>query len=78
MLNVGNHRPVELMSYIETLERVLGKRAQLRMLPLQAGDVPSTNADIDALRRLIDFEPKIPVEVGIRQFVDWYRQYFDA
>ena len=78
VLNVGNHRPVELMSYIETLERVLGKRAQLRMLPLQAGDVPSTNADIDALRRLIDFEPKIPVEVGIRQFVDWYRQYFDA
>ena len=76
VLNVGNHNPVDLMTYIQTLERILGKTAHLNLLPMQAGDVPATNADTNALRKLTGFVPATTVEQGIGRFVEWYRRYY--
>lgn len=75
VFNIGNNKPVELMRYIEVLEECLGKKAQKEMLPLQAGDVPSTVADVSELEAATGFKPKTPVEVGVRNFVEWYRAY---
>ena len=75
VFNIGNNKPVELMRYIEVLEECLGKKAQKEMLPMQAGDVPSTVADVSELEAATGFKPKTPVEVGVRNFVEWYRTY---
>ncbi|MBI3610055.1 MAG: NAD-dependent epimerase [Nitrospirae bacterium] len=74
--NIGNNRPVELMRYIQVLEERLGKKAVIEMLPMQPGDVPATTADIRELDQAIGFKPKTPVEVGIKQFVEWYKSYY--
>ncbi len=74
--NIGNNEPVELMRYIEVLERCLGKTAEKLMLPLQAGDVPETFADVDDLVRDVGFKPSTTVEEGVARFVDWYRSYY--
>jgi nucleoside-diphosphate-sugar epimerase len=74
--NIGNHRLVELMTYIETLERALGREAQKNFLPLQDGDVLATYADTADLRALTGFRPATSIEVGIGGFVDWYRTYY--
>jgi len=76
LYNIGNNRPVELLRYIELLEECLGRKATMNMLPLQAGDVPDTWADIADLQRDVGYTPATPVEVGIRRFVDWYLQYY--
>ena len=76
MYNIGNNRPVELLRYIELLEQCLGRKAQMNMLPLQAGDVPDTWADIADLQRDVGYTPATPVEVGISRFVDWYLKYY--
>ncbi len=76
LYNIGNNRPVELLRYIELLEECLGRKAQMNMLPLQAGDVPDTWADIEDLQRDVGYTPATPVEVGIRRFVDWYLAYY--
>lgn len=73
--NIGNNQPVELMHMIRTLENCLGRKAEMRMLPMQPGDVPATCADIDALQRDVGFRPDTPIETGIARFVDWYREY---
>jgi UDP-glucuronate 4-epimerase len=73
--NIGNHQPVELMRYIEVLEECLGRQAEKRLLPLQPGDVPDTAADVEALRNDTGYQPSTPVEVGVRRFVEWYREY---
>jgi UDP-glucuronate 4-epimerase len=73
--NIGNEQPVELLRYIEVLERNLGKPAVMEMLPLQAGDVPDTEADVSELAAAIDYRPKVPVEEGVARFVDWYLDY---
>jgi len=73
--NIGNNSPVELMHMIHTLEQALGKEAVKNYLPMQAGDVPATCADVDDLMRDVGFRPSTPIEVGIRRFVDWYRDY---
>lgn len=78
LYNIGNHQPVELMRLIEILEHTLGKKAQKRFLPLQAGDVPATFADVDDLTRDTGFAPSTPIEVGVRRFVAWYREYHGA
>ncbi len=75
VLNIGNNQPVELMAYIEALERALGKTAMKNMLPLQDGDVEATYADTSELERLTGFSPKMPLAEGVRRFVDWYRSY---
>jgi UDP-glucuronate 4-epimerase len=74
--NIGNNSPVELLDYIGALERALGKKARMEMLPLQAGDVPDTFADVDDLVQEFGYKPKTTVDEGIRRFVAWYREYF--
>ena len=76
LYNIGNNNPVELLQYIEVLEQCLGRKAQKNLLPLQAGDVPDTWANIDDLTRDVGYTPATPVEVGIRAFVDWYLEYY--
>jgi UDP-glucuronate 4-epimerase len=78
VLNVGNHKPVELMTYIRTLQGALRREAVLNLLPLQAGDVPATNADTAALQALTGFSPATAIEQGIGRFVQWYRVYYGA
>lgn len=74
--NIGNHRPVELMRYIEVIEECLGRKAEKRFLPLQLGDVPETCADIEDLVADVGYRPATPVEVGVRRFVDWFCEYY--
>lgn len=74
--NVGNHQPVELTQCIKLLEQCLNKKAQLEMMPMQAGDVQSTYADVSDLENLIGVLPHTPIEVGIVKFVEWYRDYY--
>ncbi|SEQ02198.1 UDP-glucuronate 4-epimerase [Solimonas aquatica] len=76
LYNIGNHRPVPLLRLIELLEQALGRTAQKRLLPMQAGDVPSTYADIDALQQAVGFSPTTPIETGIPRFVAWYREHY--
>ncbi|MHB9117859.1 MAG: NAD-dependent epimerase [Burkholderiales bacterium] len=76
LYNIGNHEPVELMAFIETIEDALGKKAQKNMLPMQDGDVLATYADVDSLRRAVGFEPKTPLSQGVAKFVAWYRDYY--
>jgi UDP-glucuronate 4-epimerase len=75
LYNIGNNRPVELLRYIELLETYLGRKAEKNLLPLQAGDVPDTWADIEDLQRDVGYTPATPVEEGVRRFVDWYLEY---
>jgi UDP-glucuronate 4-epimerase len=74
--NIGNNSPVELMRYIEILEKCLGKKAKLDMLPMQDGDVPATFANTERLESDIGFRSRTPVEEGISRFVDWYKAYY--
>lgn len=74
--NIGNNKKEKLMRYIEVLEECLGKTARKNFLPLQDGDVPATFANVDDLVRDIDFKPSTRIEDGIRNFVDWYREYY--
>ena len=74
--NIGNDNPVELMDMIGVLEDVLGRKAEKRMLPLQAGDVPATWANVDDLTRDVGFKPATPIEEGIRRFVTWYKEFY--
>jgi UDP-glucuronate 4-epimerase len=74
--NIGNDQPVQLSRYIEVLEECLGRKAEKILLPLQPGDVPDTHADIAELSRDTGYSPSTPVEVGIRNFLAWYRDYF--
>ncbi|AWB35010.1 NAD-dependent epimerase [Orrella marina] len=74
--NIGNNSPVELLDYIAAIEKALGKKAQMELLPLQAGDVPDTYADVSDLVQQFDYKPSTPVEKGIANFVAWYRDYF--
>ena len=76
LYNIGNNRPVELMRYIEVIEEALGRKAIKNFLPLQAGDVPETCADIDDLVRDVGYRPATTVEVGVRSFVDWFCEYY--
>lgn len=74
--NIGNNNPVHLMTFIETLENALGKKAEKNMLPLQPGDVPATYANVDDLVRDMDYKPATSIETGISNFVKWYKEYF--
>ncbi len=74
--NIGNDRPVELLRYIEVLEKCLGRTAKKNFLPLQPGDVPATRADIDDLVRDFGYRPRTTIEDGVARFVEWYRAYY--
>ncbi len=76
LYNIGNHSPVELMTFIEVIEKALGKTTIKHLLPMQPGDVPSTYADVDDLINDVGFQPSTPIEEGINSFVQWYREYY--
>jgi len=76
LYNIGNHHPVSLMDYIEAIERCLEKKAEKHFLPMQAGDVAATSADVSALQQAVGFAPGTTVEEGVRRFVEWYRSYY--
>ena len=73
--NIGHGSPVNLLDFIHTIEQTLGKKAQLNMLPMQAGDVAETFADITLLRKQFNYQPQTPVSEGVKQFVYWYKEY---
>lgn len=73
--NIGNNNPVDVPEVVRLLEKSIGKKAKVEMLPMQPGDVPETYADIDDLMREAGFRPNTPINDGIEQFVAWYRQY---
>jgi len=74
--NIGNNSPVNLMDFISALESELGRKAEKEFLDLQPGDVPDTFADVQDLVRDVDYRPSTPVKHGIKEFVEWYREYF--
>jgi len=76
--NIGNHSPETLMDFIESIEHALGKEAEKNYLPMQAGDVPATYADVEDLMKDVGFKPETPMQQGIQNFVDWYRNYYGA
>ncbi|MGE6440638.1 NAD-dependent epimerase [Psychrobacter sp. NPDC078409] len=76
--NIGNNQPVTLRRFITAIESACGKKAQENLLPMQAGDVPITYADIDELVDDIDFKPDTSIEDGITKFVEWYKQYYSV
>lgn len=76
--NIGNHQPVELMTFIKAIENALGQEATKNFLPMQPGDVVATYADVEELKRDVGFEPKVLLEEGISKWVAWYREYQDS
>ncbi len=76
LYNIGNSSPVDLLEFIRTLERCLGREAKLEMLPMQPGDVPTTFADVSALERDFGFRPGTKLEDGLLRLVGWYRGYY--
>ena len=76
LFNIGNHEPVELMTFIEAIEQALGQTAVKNFMPLQDGDVPATFADVSELAAWTGFQPAMPVQEGVRRFIDWYRGHY--
>jgi UDP-glucuronate 4-epimerase len=74
--NIGNHQPVDLLDYIRTLERALGRKARLKMMPMQPGDVKATYADTKALRQAVGFAPRTPLAAGLARFAQWFKDYY--
>jgi UDP-glucuronate 4-epimerase len=77
LYNIGNNNPVQLMDFIEAIERALGKKAVKEFLPLQPGDVPATYADVDDLIEGVGFKPETSIVKGIEKFTDWYLDYYN-
>jgi UDP-glucuronate 4-epimerase len=75
LYNLGNHRSEALLRFIEVIERAVGRKAELKLAPMQPGDVKETYADIEASRRDLGFEPRTPIDTGIPRFVAWFRDY---
>ena len=76
IFNIGNSQPVPLMKFIETIENALGKKAIKNMMDMQAGDVKVTSADTSELNQWVNFKPNTSIEEGVKQFVDWYKNYY--
>ena len=74
--NIGNNDPIKLMDFIEAIENKIGKKAQKNLMPLQAGDVPSTYANVDDLVADLGYKPQTSIEEGINNFIDWYMEFF--
>lgn len=76
IFNIGHEQPVQLMAFIKALEKNLGKKARMEMLPPQPGDVPDTAADVSDLLSTIDLKPDVEIEEGVERFVRWFRDYY--
>ena len=78
LYNIGNHEPIELMTFIETLEAALGKTAEKNLMPMQPGDVVATYADTEALRTAVGFSPDTSLEAGLAEFAAWFSEYYGS
>jgi UDP-glucuronate 4-epimerase len=78
IFNIGRGMPVALLDFVECLEVALNLKAQRNFLPMQAGDVVKTWADVSALADWVGFSPQVEIEAGVRQFVNWYRHFYQA
>jgi UDP-glucuronate 4-epimerase len=78
LYNIGSHSPVGLLDYIMAIEKAVGRKAKIELLPQQPGDVEETYAGVEALKEATGFHPSTPLEEGIRRFVAWYRDYYRA
>jgi len=78
LYNIGSNQPIELLRYIEVLEECLGKKAEKNLLPMQPGDVPDTYADVDDLVTDMGYRPDTPIETGVKNFVDWYKDFYQV
>jgi UDP-glucuronate 4-epimerase len=78
LYNIGNQQPIELTRYIELIEEYVGRKADKRLLPMQPGDVPDTYADTTDLMQDVGYQPGTPIEVGVKNFVDWYADYYNV
>lgn len=76
--NIGNSQPVELLHYIQVIERALGKTTKKELLPLQLGDVTHTYADVTALQRDTGYKPRFSIEEGVEEFIRWYKSYYQT
>ena len=76
LYNIGNNNPVELLEFIGEIETALGREAQKEFLDMQPGDVPATYADVDDLIQDVGFKPETSIATGIRQFIEWYQDYY--
>ena len=76
LYNIGNNQPVALMEFVDAIEKAIGKKALKEYLPLQAGDVPATYADVNDLIKDTGFKPSTPIVEGIQNFIDWYKDYY--
>jgi UDP-glucuronate 4-epimerase len=76
VFNIGNNEPIELLTFIEAIEKAAGKVAEKKYLPMQAGDVPATFADIDSLQQEVGFRPDTNIEFGMEKFVGWYNEFY--
>jgi UDP-glucuronate 4-epimerase len=74
--NIGNNNPVELIKFIEVIEAALGKQAQKKFMDLQPGDVVATYADVDDLMQDVGFKPATPIEIGVKRFVEWFKDFY--
>jgi len=78
LFNIGSNRPIRLMRYVELLEQGLGQKAKKLLLPMQTGDVADTFADVSDLVAAVGYQPDTPIEVGVRNFVDWFCEYYQV
>ena len=76
--NIGNSKPVQLMDYIDALEKSLGKKSKINFLPLQPGDVADTYADVNNLQKKFNYKPSTTIVDGVSNFIEWYKSYYNA
>jgi UDP-glucuronate 4-epimerase len=76
IFNIGNGQPIQLLDYIYALEKALGKKANMKLLPMQLGDVENTFCDISNLKNKFNYKPETSILTGINKFVDWYKKYY--
>lgn len=76
LYNIGNNQPVSLMDFVDEIEKAIGKKAKKNFMPLQAGDVPATYADVNSLIKDTGFKPATTIEIGIGNFIKWYKDYY--
>jgi UDP-glucuronate 4-epimerase len=77
ILNIGNGSPVKLLSFIETMEKYLGKKTDKILMPMQPGDVKQPWAETNELETTVNYKPKIGIDAGIEKFIQWFRLYFE-
>jgi UDP-glucuronate 4-epimerase len=76
IFNVGNSKPIDLMMYINAIENILGKKANIKFEEMQPGDVETTYANTEALNNWINFRPSTPINLGVKKFIEWYLEYY--